>query len=64
MLLPLSTETVRSSSLEHYMALALARYGNGDRDGGACLPGVVYHAFVMRSETTVYRFNVGWLMIC
>ncbi|KML16343.1 MULTISPECIES: hypothetical protein [Burkholderia] len=51
MLLPLSTEKVRSLSLEHHMALAVVRSGNGDCDQVICLLRVVYLAFFMRSET-------------
>ncbi|WP_230941558.1 hypothetical protein [Burkholderia cepacia] len=52
MLLPLSTEKVRSLSLEHHMALAVVRSGNGNCDHVICLLRVVYLAFFMRSETT------------
>lgn len=51
MLLPLSTEKVRSLSLEHHMALAVVRSGSGDCDQVICLLRVVYLAFFMRSET-------------
>ncbi|WP_081077138.1 hypothetical protein [Burkholderia pseudomultivorans] len=51
MLLPLSTEKVQSLSLEHHMALAVVRSGNGDCDQVTCLLRVVYLAFYMRSET-------------
>ncbi len=51
MLLPLSTEKVRSLSLENHMALAMVRSGNGDCDQIVCLLRVVYLAFFMRSET-------------
>ncbi|WP_082750729.1 hypothetical protein [Burkholderia sp. MSMB0856] len=51
MLLPLSTEKVRSLSLEHHMALAVIRSGNGDCDQAICLLRIVYLAFFMRSET-------------
>lgn len=51
MLLPLSTEKVRSLSLEHHMALAVVRSGNGDCDQVVSLLRVVYLAFFMRSET-------------
>ncbi|WP_082754493.1 hypothetical protein [Burkholderia savannae] len=52
MLLPLSTEKVRSLSLEHHMALAVVRSGNGECDQVVCLLRVVYLAFFMRSEAT------------
>lgn len=52
MLLPLSMEKVRALSLEHHMALAVIRSGNGDCDQVICLLRVVYLAFFMRSETT------------
>ncbi|WP_367188808.1 hypothetical protein [Burkholderia sp. Ed8] len=52
MLLPLSTEKVRSLSLEHHMALAVARSGSGDCDQVICLLRVVYLSFFLRSETT------------
>ncbi|WP_175905709.1 hypothetical protein [Burkholderia seminalis] len=51
MLLPLSTEKVRSLSLENHMALAVVRSGSGDCDQVTCLLRVVYLAFYMRSET-------------
>ncbi|MBO7776106.1 hypothetical protein J6352_27590 [Burkholderia pseudomallei] len=51
MLLPLSTEKVRSLSLENHMALAVVRSGNGDCDQVVCLLRVVYLAFYMRRET-------------
>ncbi|HDR9201849.1 TPA: hypothetical protein QDB48_003175 [Burkholderia vietnamiensis] len=51
MLLPLSTEKVRSLSLEHHMALAVVRSGSGDCDQVICLLRVVYLAFFMRNET-------------
>ncbi|WP_048985660.1 hypothetical protein [Burkholderia cenocepacia] len=51
MLLPLSTEKVRSLSLEHHMALAVVRSGKGECDQVICLLRVVYLAFFMRSET-------------
>lgn len=51
MLLPLSTEKVRSLSLENHMALAVVRSGNGDCDQVICLLRVVYLAFFMRGET-------------
>lgn len=51
MLLPLSTEKVRSLSLENHMALAVVRSGNGNCDQVTCLLRVVYLAFYMRSET-------------
>ncbi|WP_244136578.1 hypothetical protein [Burkholderia sp. BCC0405] len=51
MLLPLSTEKVRSLSLENHMALAVVRSGNGDCDQVTCLLRVVYLAFYMRNET-------------
>ncbi|HDR9185435.1 TPA: hypothetical protein QDB06_006080 [Burkholderia vietnamiensis] len=51
MLLPLSTEKVRSLSLEHHLALAVVRSGNGDCDQVVFLLRVVYLAFFMRSET-------------
>ncbi|ARK42110.1 hypothetical protein [Burkholderia pseudomallei] len=51
MLLPLSTEKVRSLSLENHMALAVVCSGNGDCDQVVCLLRVVYLAFFMRSET-------------
>ncbi|WP_176000859.1 hypothetical protein [Burkholderia vietnamiensis] len=50
MLLPLSTEKVRSLSLEHHMALAVVRSGSGDCDQVVSLLRVVYLAFFMRSE--------------
>lgn len=52
MLLPLSTEKVRSLSLEHHMALAAVRSGSGDCDHVICLLRVVYLSFFMRSETS------------
>lgn len=51
MLLPLSTEKVRSLSLEHHMALAVVRSENGDCDQVVSLLRVVYLAYFMRSET-------------
>ncbi|MDN7458592.1 hypothetical protein [Burkholderia cenocepacia] len=51
MLLPLSTEKVRSLSLENHMVLAVVRSGNGDCDQVICLLRVVYLAFFMRNET-------------
>lgn len=51
MLLPLSTEKVRSLSLENHMALAVVRSGNGNCDQVVCLLRVVYLAFFMRGET-------------
>lgn len=51
MLLPLSTEKVRSLSLEHHMALAVVRSGKGECDQVICLLRVVYLAFFMRGET-------------
>jgi uncharacterized protein (UPF0248 family) len=51
MLLPLSTEKVRSLSLENHMALAVVRSGNRDCDQVVCLLRVVYLAFFMRNET-------------
>ncbi|WP_423393308.1 hypothetical protein [Burkholderia sp. LMG 21824] len=51
MLLPLSTEKVRSLSLENHMALAVVRSGKGECDQVICLLRVVYLAFFMRSET-------------
>ncbi|MDR8027923.1 hypothetical protein KPA93_32380 [Burkholderia cenocepacia] len=51
MLLPLSTEKVRSLSLEHHMALAVVRSGSGGCDQMICLLRVVYLAFFMRNET-------------
>ncbi|CAG9257915.1 hypothetical protein BDI4_570016 [Burkholderia diffusa] len=41
MLLPLSTEKVRSLSLENHMALAMVRSGNGNCDQVICLLRVV-----------------------
>ncbi|HDR9039045.1 TPA: hypothetical protein QDB07_006626 [Burkholderia vietnamiensis] len=52
MLLPLSSEKVRSLSLENHMALAVVRSGRGDCDQVICLLRVAYLAFFMRSETT------------
>ncbi|MBO2953956.1 hypothetical protein J6350_11445 [Burkholderia pseudomallei] len=51
MLLPLSTEKVRSLSLAHHLALAMVRSENGDCDQVVSLLRVVYLAFFMRSET-------------
>lgn len=51
MLLPLSTEKVRSLSLENHMALTVVRSGNGDCDQVVSLLRNVYLAFFMRSET-------------
>ena len=51
MLLPLSTEKVRSLSLAHHLALAVVRSGNGDCDQVVSLLRVVYLAFFMRNET-------------
>ncbi|MPV67679.1 hypothetical protein [Burkholderia sp. BE17] len=51
MLLPLSTEKVRSLSLENHMALAVVRSGNGDCDQVTCLLRVVYLAYYLRNET-------------
>ncbi|WP_186079159.1 hypothetical protein [Burkholderia gladioli] len=51
MLLPLSTDNVRSLSLGHHMALAVVRSGNGDCDQVVSLLRVVYLAFFMRGET-------------
>lgn len=51
MLLPLSTEKVRSLSLENHVALAVVRSGSGDCDQVICLLRVVYLAFYLRSET-------------
>lgn len=51
MLLPLSTEKVRALSLEHHLALAVVRSGNGDCDQVVCLLRIVYLAFYMRGET-------------
>jgi len=49
MLLPLSTEKVRSLSLENHLALAAIRSGRGNLDQVCCLLRVVYLAFYMRS---------------
>ncbi|WP_423383725.1 hypothetical protein [Burkholderia sp. LMG 32019] len=51
-LLPLSTEKVRSLSVEHHMARAVVRSGSGDCDQVTCLLRVVYLSLFMRSETT------------
>lgn len=51
MLLPLSTEKVRSLSLENHMALAVIRSERGECDQVVCLLRVVYLSFFMRSET-------------
>lgn len=51
MLLPLSTDKVRSLSLENHLALATVRAGRGDLDQLCCLLRVVYLAFYMRGET-------------
>ncbi|WP_367032816.1 hypothetical protein R0290_00145 [Burkholderia semiarida] len=70
MLLPLSTEKVRSLSLENHMALAVVRSGNGDCDQIVSLLQVVYLAFFMRSETEsgsdldLYRRAEAVLDIC
>ncbi|WP_081058485.1 MULTISPECIES: hypothetical protein [Burkholderia] len=50
-LLPLSTEKVRSLSLEHHMALAVVCSGSGGCDQVVALLRVVYLAFFMRGET-------------
>lgn len=50
MLLPLSTEKVRSLSLEHHMALAVARSGGGECDQILCLLRTVYLSYFMRNE--------------
>ncbi|KVU79340.1 hypothetical protein WK73_05670 [Burkholderia ubonensis] len=50
-LLPLSTEKVRSLSLENHMALAVVRTRSGDCDQVISLLRVVYLSFFMRSET-------------
>ncbi|WP_404842976.1 MULTISPECIES: hypothetical protein [Burkholderia cepacia complex] len=47
-LLPLSTEKVRSLSLENHLALATIRSGWGSLDQICCLLRVVYLAFYMR----------------
>lgn len=60
MLLPLSTEKVRSLSLEHHMALAVVRSGNGNSDQVTCLLlRVVYPSFFMRSETHWRPINLS-----
>lgn len=51
LLLPLSTEKVRSLSLENHLALAAVRAARGDLDRLCCLLRVVYLAFYMRGET-------------
>ncbi|HDR9058134.1 hypothetical protein [Burkholderia vietnamiensis] len=51
MLLPLSTEKVRSLSLEHHMAMAAVHSGSGDSDQWICLLRVFYLVFYMRNET-------------
>ncbi|NRE35583.1 hypothetical protein E5U26_34725 [Burkholderia pseudomallei] len=51
MLLPLSTEKVKSLSLENHLALATVRAGRGNLDQLCCLLRVVYLAFYMRGET-------------
>lgn len=52
MLLPLSTDKVRSLSLENHLALSTVRAGRGDFDQICCLIRVVYLAYFMRGETT------------
>lgn len=59
MLLPLSTEKVRSLSIEHHMALAVVRSGSGDCDQIVCLLRVVYLAFFMRGETRWQPINLS-----
>lgn len=51
MLLPLSTDKVRSLSLENHLALATIRAGRGNLDQLCCLLRVVYLAFYMRDAT-------------
>lgn len=51
-LFPLSTERIRSLSLENHLALAAVRAGRGDFDQICCLIRVVYLAYFMRGETT------------
>lgn len=51
LLLPLSTEKVRSLSLENHLALATIRAGRGDLDQLCCLLRVIYLAFYLRGET-------------
>ncbi|MCW3540522.1 hypothetical protein [Burkholderia cenocepacia] len=51
MLMPLSTQKVRSLSLENHMALAVVRSGSGGCDQVVALLRVVYLAFFMRGET-------------
>jgi hypothetical protein len=51
MLLPLSTDKVRSLSLENHLALATVRAGRGDLDQVCCLLRIIYLAYFMRGET-------------
>ncbi|AOJ64752.1 hypothetical protein WJ32_19000 (plasmid) [Burkholderia ubonensis] len=51
MLLPISTATVQSLSLENHIALATIRTGRGSLDQVCCLLRVIYLAYLMRSET-------------
>ncbi|KVL50673.1 hypothetical protein WT01_31250 [Burkholderia cepacia] len=51
MLLPLSTDKVRSLSLESHLALATVRAGRGDLDQVCCLLRIIYLAYFMRGET-------------
>jgi hypothetical protein len=51
-LLPLSTEKIRTLSLENHLALSVVRVGAGDFEQMSCLPRAVYLAYFMRRETT------------
>ncbi|PCE27064.1 hypothetical protein BWP39_09770 [Paraburkholderia acidicola] len=70
MLLPLSTDKVRSLSLENHLALSTIRAGRGNLDQLCCLLRVVYLAFYMREETVTgfdlvpYRRAEAVLDVC
>jgi hypothetical protein len=51
MLLPLPVAKVRSMSLEHHLALAAMRTGNGNVDQMSCLLKAVYLAYFLREAT-------------
>lgn len=59
LLLPLSTEKVRSLSLAHHLALAVVRSGNGNWDRVICLLRVVYPSYFMRSERRWRPINLS-----
>ncbi|WP_175769874.1 hypothetical protein [Burkholderia cenocepacia] len=70
MLLPLSSDKVRSLSLENHLALATVRAGRGEFDQICCLIRVVYLAYFMRGETAAgtdiepYRRAEAALDVC